>query len=111
MNVVVGSETTKVVGETLTRCSGIVSASTSRDNWSCEKLTDEVGHRSGVAATNKTKRREVAIRREVRPYTRVRNAADQIDLFHPGLIDHLVIGREVETNWEPLLDATFGVRD
>ena len=26
-----------------------------------------------------------------------------IDLFHQGIIDHLIIGREVETDWQPLL--------
>jgi hypothetical protein len=26
-----------------------------------------------------------------------------IDLFHQGIIDYLVVGREVETEWEPLL--------
>lgn len=30
-----------------------------------------------------------------------------IDLFHQGLIDHLIIGREVETDWEKLLRSTF----
>lgn len=30
-----------------------------------------------------------------------------IDLFHQGLIDHLVIGREVETEWEKLLRSSF----
>jgi hypothetical protein len=28
-----------------------------------------------------------------------------IDLFHQGIINHLLIGREVETDWEPLLDS------
>jgi hypothetical protein len=28
-----------------------------------------------------------------------------IDLFHQGIIDHLLIGREVETAWEPLLKS------
>ncbi len=28
-----------------------------------------------------------------------------IDLFHQGIIDYLLIGKEVETDWEPLLDA------
>jgi hypothetical protein len=28
-----------------------------------------------------------------------------IDLFHQGLIDHLLIGKEVETDWEPLLES------
>lgn len=28
-----------------------------------------------------------------------------IDLFHQGLIDHLIVGREVETKWEELLDS------
>lgn len=28
-----------------------------------------------------------------------------IDLFHQGLIDHLIIGREVETEWEVLLTS------
>ncbi|MBY0261772.1 MAG: hypothetical protein K2Q20_05480 [Phycisphaerales bacterium] len=26
-----------------------------------------------------------------------------IDLFHQGLVDHLVVGKEVETEWSPLL--------
>ena len=28
-----------------------------------------------------------------------------IDLFHQGLIDHLIVGREVETEWEALLSG------
>ena len=28
-----------------------------------------------------------------------------IDLFHQGLIDYLIVGKEVETEWEPLLTA------
>ncbi len=28
-----------------------------------------------------------------------------IDLFHQGMIDHLIVGREVETKWERLLDS------
>jgi hypothetical protein len=28
-----------------------------------------------------------------------------IDLFHQGVIDHLLIGKEVETDWEPLLSS------
>ena len=30
-----------------------------------------------------------------------------IDLFHQGIIDHLFIGKEVETEWEPLLSAVL----
>lgn len=30
-----------------------------------------------------------------------------IDLFHQGIIDHLVVGREVETEWEELLRSYF----
>ncbi len=30
-----------------------------------------------------------------------------IDLFHQGFIDHLMIGREVETEWEKLLRYSF----
>lgn len=30
-----------------------------------------------------------------------------IDLFHQGLIDHLIIGREVETEWKDLLQHYF----
>lgn len=28
-----------------------------------------------------------------------------IDLFHQGIIDHLLVGKEVETDWEPLLTS------
>jgi len=30
-----------------------------------------------------------------------------IDLFHQGIIDHLVVGREVETEWKELLRSHF----
>lgn len=30
-----------------------------------------------------------------------------MDLFHQGFIDHLIVGREVETGWEELLRSTF----
>lgn len=30
-----------------------------------------------------------------------------VDLFNQGLIDHLIVGREVETKWEKLLHSTF----
>ncbi len=30
-----------------------------------------------------------------------------VDLFHQGLIDHLIVGREVESEWEGLLKSTF----
>ena len=28
-----------------------------------------------------------------------------IDLFHQGIIDHLLVGKEVETDWEALLGS------
>ncbi len=31
-----------------------------------------------------------------------------IDLFHQGLVDHLIVGREVETEWEELLRSSIG---
>jgi hypothetical protein len=30
-----------------------------------------------------------------------------IDLFHQGIIDHLIIGKEVETEWKDLLRLNF----
>lgn len=30
-----------------------------------------------------------------------------IDLFHQGFVDHLIVGREVETEWEKLLRSRF----
>jgi hypothetical protein len=30
-----------------------------------------------------------------------------IDLFHQGIVDHLVVGREVETEWKELLRSCF----
>ncbi len=30
-----------------------------------------------------------------------------IDLFHQGLVDHLIVGREVETEWGKLLRTVF----
>lgn len=35
--------------------------------------------------------------------TRKSDVVRFLDLFHQGLIDHLVVGREVETSWAPLL--------
>jgi hypothetical protein len=31
-----------------------------------------------------------------------------IDLFHQGIIDHLIVGKEVESEWEPLLVSLSG---
>jgi hypothetical protein len=28
-----------------------------------------------------------------------------IDLFHQGIIDHLLIGKEVDTDWQDLLES------
>jgi hypothetical protein len=33
-----------------------------------------------------------------------------IDLFHQGIIDHLLIGKEVESDWEPLLESLLASR-
>jgi hypothetical protein len=31
-----------------------------------------------------------------------------IDLFHQGILDHLIVGKEVETDWKPLLISRLG---
>jgi hypothetical protein len=41
---------------------------------------------------------------------RVTDLRRLIDLFHQGLIDHLFIGREVESAWEETLDALLSAR-